>query len=301
MNTVRDALVEAARMLSTLETPFLDAALLLAHTLGISKEKLLASYPEELPLSAQNEFRACLKKRLSGYPISYIRHKKEFLGLPFYVDERVLVPRPETETLVELVLEHTDTLMAAGKASFSVGNPSGPEEQTSLKVLDLGTGSGCIAISLKYLRPLLDVTAADKSSAALKVCGINARHLLSDPLPMLQTDLFEQVRGKYDVIVSNPPYLSEKEVAEMESNHWPEPRMALAGGDDGLDIIRILIDRAFDHIEDGGSLFMEAHIYQIESIKILLTGRGFSNVRAYQDLTGRNRVISGKKPYAESY
>ncbi len=295
MNTVRDALVEASRMLSAMETPFLDATLLLAHTLGVSKEKILASYPEELPLSAQNEFRGYLQKRLEGYPVSYIRHKKEFLGLPFYVDNRVLVPRPETETLVELVLEHADTLGAVHS-----GDTVGPS-RPALKILDLGTGSGCIAISLKYLRPALQVTASDASAAALKVCGMNALHLLTDPLPMIESDLFTGIDGKYDVIVSNPPYLTENEVAEMERIRWPEPRMALAGGDDGLDIIRILINEAPDYLEDGGTLFMEAHINQIETIKTLLHARGYTNVRAYSDLTSRDRVVSGKKPYAESH
>jgi len=297
MNTVRDALVEAARMLSDLETPFLDAALLLAHTLGISKEKLLASYPEELPLSAQNEFRGYLKKRLSGYPISYIRHKKEFLGLPFYVDERVLVPRPETETLVELVMEYTDTVAAL--RNQKTPPEAGSTQQKPMKVLDLGTGSGCIAISLKYLRPVLDVTAADISGAALKVCSMNSRHLLNEPLGMIKTDLFSGIEGKFDVIVSNPPYLTDSEVRDMESRHWPEPRQALSGGEDGLDLIRIIIDEAPRHLNDGGIIFLEAHIDQIETIREVLIEKAYKNVHVYQDLTGRNRVISGKKPYAE--
>lgn len=295
MNTVRDALVEASRLLSAMETPFLDATLLLAHTLGVSKEKILASYPEELPLSAQNEFRGYLKKRLEGCPVSYIRHKKEFLGLPFYVDNRVLVPRPETETLVELVMEHADTLGAVNSGK------TGGTNRPSLKVLDLGTGSGCIAISLKYLRPALQVTASDASAAALKVCGMNALHLLSEPLPMIESDLFSGIDEKFDIIVSNPPYLTNNEVAEMERNHWPEPRMALAGGDDGLDIIRILISEAPENLEDGGTLFMEAHINQIETIRTLMLAHGYTNVGAYRDLTGRDRVVSGKKPYAESH
>ncbi|MGC9311336.1 MAG: peptide chain release factor N(5)-glutamine methyltransferase [Sediminispirochaetaceae bacterium] len=295
MNTVRDALLEASRLLAAMETPFLDATLLLAHTLGVSKEKLLASYPDELPLSAQNEFRGYLKKRLEGYPVSYIRHKKEFLGLPFYVDNRVLVPRPETETLVELVMEHADTISA-----LNSGDTAG-SGRPALKVLDLGTGSGCIAISLKYLRPTLQVTASDASAAALKVCGMNALHLLSEPLPMIKSDLFSGIDEKFDVIVSNPPYLTDSEVAEMERNHWPEPRMALAGGDDGLDIIRILINEAPEYLEDGGTLFMEAHINQIETIKTLLHAHGYGTIHAFWDLTGRNRVVSGKKPYAESH
>jgi release factor glutamine methyltransferase len=192
-------------------------------------------------------------------------------------------------------MEHADTLGAVN--SGDTGGTSRP----SLKVLDLGTGSGCIAISLKYLRPALQVTASDASAAALKVCGMNALHLLSEPLPMIESDLFSGIDEKFDVIVSNPPYLTDSEVAEMERNHWPEPRMALAGGDDGLDIIRILISEAPENLEDGGTLFMEAHINQIETIRTLMLAHGYTNVRAYRDLTGRDRVVSGKKPYAESH
>ena len=283
MTTVREALIEGRRRLSEVETPFLDAALLLSHTLGISKEKLLASYPDEIPHSAINEFNNYLTKRLSGYPISYIRKKKEFFGLPFYVDERVLVPRPDTETLVEQVLQYID-------ASHRT-----PPRQ----ILDIGTGSGCIAITLQHLRPQLRVVAADVSDAALKVCRINSRHLLSAPLEMLESDLFSSISEAFDVIVSNPPYLTTSDVENMRCKHWPEPATALDGGDDGLDTIRILINEGFDFLNPGGTLFLEAGIEQIESIEELFRVRGYQQVVAHPDLSGRNRVVSGSRPYAE--
>jgi release factor glutamine methyltransferase len=283
MTTVRDALIEGTRRLAEVDTPFLDAALLLSHTLGVNKEKLLASYPDEIPQSALNEFNNYLTKRLSGYPISYIRRKKEFFGLPFYVDERVLVPRPDTETLVEQILQHIDT---SGK-------------KPGQKLLDIGTGSGCIAITLKHLRPQLQVIAADVSNAALKVCRINSRHLLSSPLTMVESDLFSNISETFEVIVSNPPYLTKSEVENMQRRHWPEPAKALDGGDDGLDTIRILINKGFDYLKSGGALFVEAGIEQIEPIKDLFRVRGYQPVIAYPDLSGRNRVVSGTRPYAE--
>ncbi|MFW5712433.1 MAG: peptide chain release factor N(5)-glutamine methyltransferase [Spirochaetota bacterium] len=281
MTTVRQALLEGTRRLAEVETPFLDAALLLSHALGISKEKLLASYPDEIPLSAVNEFNNYLTKRLAGYPVSYIRRKKEFFGLPFYVDERVLVPRPDTETLVEKVLQHIEG------------------QDPTLRILDLGTGSGCIAITLKHLKPQLQVTAADVSKPALSVCEINSRHLLSEALQMVESDLFSHINGTFDVIVSNPPYLKRSEVAEMEARHWPEPVSALDGGVDGLDTIRILINEGYDYLSRDGIMFLEAGIDQIHAIEELFRARGYGQVAAYPDLSGRNRVVSGRKVYAE--
>ena len=310
MTTVRQALLAGTQRLAELETPFLDAALLLAHTLGISKEKLLASYPDELPLSAVNEYHNYLSKRLAGYPVSYIRRKKEFFGLPFYVDERVLVPRPDTETLVEITIEDIDDRLkgivpattADATESFAVDEHQVEVSQIDepLKVLDIGTGSGCIAITLQHLRPHIEAHAADISQAALAVCNLNSRHLLSAPLRLIESDLFSAIDDQYHLIVSNPPYLTQHEVEEMRSRHWPEPTAALDGGVDGLDTIRILINEGYKYLNPGGALYLEAGIAQITTIEALFAEHGYEQVRAYPDLSGRNRVVGGKKPYAES-
>ncbi len=284
MTTVREALVEATKRLSEVETPFLDATLLLAHTLGVSKEKLLASYPEEIPRSALNEFNNCLIKRLAGYPVSYIRKKKEFFGLPFYVDERVLVPRPDTETLVEIVLEKIDEIDAT---------------QKPLKIIDIGTGSGCIAITLKHLRPQIQITASDISKSALAVCQINSRHLLGEQLPLIESDLFSNITDTYDIIISNPPYLTHNEVKKMLARYWPEPQNALDGGIDGLDAIRILIKEGVSYLNRGGRLYVEAGIDQIQAIEKLFQDYNYENIYSYPDLSRRHRVIGGQKPYAE--
>ena len=284
MTTVREALVGGTRRLANLETPFLDAALLLSHTLGINKEKLIASYPDTIPLSAMHEFNNHVTKRLSGYPISYIRRKKEFFGLPFYVDERVLVPRPDTETLVEEVLKHIHAKSGTKK---------------NLQVLDIGTGTGCIAITLKHLQPQLQLTATDISKSALAVCTLNSRHLLTEPLKLIESDLFAAISGTFDIIVSNPPYLTSREVAQMQEKHWPEPMTALEGGQDGLETIRILINEAYDHLAEEGALFLEAGIDQIEAIEEILRTRGYQGINSYPDLSGRNRAVSGYKPYVK--
>jgi release factor glutamine methyltransferase len=301
MKTVRESLAEAVKALEGVDTPFLDASLLLAHAAGITREKLLASYPEELPTSIVQQFHEYIEKRLSGYPVSYIRHKKEFFGLPFYVDERVLVPRPETESLVELVLEQTSgpSCGETSAAALPKGKDTGTGGDGGPEILDLGTGSGCIAITLKYLHPELQVTAADVSSAALEVCALNSRHLLTEDLPMVESDLFSSIRGEFDIIVSNPPYLTEKEVRNMEEKHWPEPRAALAGGPDGLDLVRRLIGEGFFYLKKGGRMYIEVGIEQISAAKALFLEKGSKNVTSYCDLSGRDRVVSGSRPNAE--
>ncbi len=277
MTTVRDALSEATERLTAVDTPFLDATLLLSHALCITKEELLASYPEEIPESILKTYQSYIDKRLSGIPVSYILRKKEFYGLPFYVDERVLVPRPETETLIEAALREI--------AAF-------PEKR---RLLDLCTGSGCIAISLGYLHPELFLSASDISPHALEVARINARHLLSTPPRFIESDLFEEVEGKFDLIVSNPPYLTEEETEEMRKKGWPEPEVALHGGEDGLEQVRRIARDGFAHLTTNGYLLLEGDTRRIEALADILRFEGYQEVEVYPDLSERGRAVGGRK------
>ncbi len=281
MTTVREALRHGASTLSSVETPFLDASVLLAHALGVSKEKLLASYPDPVPPEVLSRYHAYLDTRLRGIPVSYIRRKKEFYGLPFYVDERVLVPRPDTETLVENALELLD------------------RRQDITRVLDIGTGSGCIAITVAFLRPSLDITATDISPQALEVARLNARHLLHHPPQFLESDLFSAIDDRFDLILSNPPYLSSEEVRQMAAENWPEPFSALEAGPDGLEYIRPLVDEAFDHLGVNGYIILEAGIDQSDRIVELFQQRGYRDIQTHPDLTGRHRTVGGRRPAPE--
>jgi release factor glutamine methyltransferase len=278
MSTVREALIDGASRLFDVDTPFLDASVLLAHALGVSKEKLIASYPDPLPPEVLSLYHEYLDARRRGIPVSYIRRKKEFYGLPFYVDERVLVPRPDTETLIEHALELLK------------------DNQQMHSVLDLGTGSGCIAITIAYLRPALAVTASDVSPHALEVARLNARHLLSESPLFLESDLFAALEGGYDLILSNPPYLTSAEFQKMRHRDWPEPAAALDGGEDGLDYIRTIIDEGFDHLQENGYLVLEAGIEQTETITELFERRGYREVQTRPDLSGRHRTVGGRRP-----
>jgi len=271
--TVRQVLQEGAKLLEGVETPFLDALILLSHASGHSKEKLLASYPEEVSADAARDFRHCIGRRLKGIPVSYIRGKKEFYGLEFAVGPGVLVPRPETETLVEAVL---------GLVRESSGVKS---------VHDACTGTGCVAITIKHEMPGLEVTASDVSAEALSYFGRNSRELLREELPNQVSDLLSSVSGIFDVITANPPYVTTSSWKTMADRGWPEPSIALDGGPDGVNYYKDIIPQSVSRLRGGGSLFLEADPSQFVTIEKILMQNGFHTTIIYRDLAGRERVI----------
>ncbi len=285
MKTIREALIKGASFLTESETPFLDASLLLASAMNITKEKLFASYPDPVTAEQYNRYRKLLDRRKKNIPIAYILKRKEFYGLPFFVDERVLIPRPDTETLVETALSLLD------------------EQPNLTKILDLCCGSGCIGLTLKHEAPGCLVTCSDVSENALDVCRLNSKKLLGKVVPAVKSNLFETISGQFDIIISNPPYLTESEVHRMTMEDWPEPALALEGGKDGLRFIRKIITEAGTYLSPGGYILLESAIEQTYYIKQELTAAGFTESTVVQDLTGRNRITMGRKqeqkPYAE--
>ena len=276
--TIQNALREGHNLLfyAEVDTPVLDATVLLGEALDISKERIFASLPEVMDGESYQRYRDMLERRCSGIPVSYIRNKKEFFGLEFYVDERVLVPRPDTETLVEALLGFIDR------------NP-GP-----LKIHDTCTGSGCVAISVKLKNPDLDISASDISPEAGEVFAINSYVLLGYQLPCYRSDLLQQVPGSFDLISANPPYLLEGEVDNLSKIGWPEPELALRGGIEGTALAeRLITDSAF-RLKTGGAIFLEGAPAQIERLKAYLLASGYSEIEVFKDLGGRERVISAR-------
>ncbi len=259
-----------------IETPLLDALLILAHAMGVTKEKLMASLPDPVAPQAEESFRRLLDRRCAGIPVSYIRGIKEFYGLEFFVDERVLVPRPDTEVLVEKVLQ------------VLRGDPR------LRRVHDACTGSGCVAVALKSTVPELDVSASDISGPALEVAAANAHAILGGSLPAFRSDLLDAVPGPLDVIASNPPYLRDDEVADMRKLKWPEPELALAGGADGTAVAERLIRAAPARLVAGGWLILEAAPPQFTKLYALMDQAGFHSIDVEKDLAGRDRVIAGR-------
>jgi release factor glutamine methyltransferase len=277
--TVRSLLTQGYDTLfyAEIETPLLDAVVLLAHALGTTKERVLSSLPDPVAEVAEARYRGLLDARCAGTPVSYIRGLKEFFDLEFLVDSRVLVPRPDTETIVEKAL------------SIARANPGGIR-----RVHDACTGSGCIGISLKHEMPLLDVSISDISADALAVAEINGRRILGQGLPAFASDLLDSVPGTFDLVVSNPPYLRDAEVDEMAAVGWPEPQIALRGGVDGLAPAERLIRASPARLARGGWLLIEAAPDQLLRLHALMDGAGFTTIDIEKDLAGRDRVIAGR-------
>lgn len=263
------------------DTARLDAELLLGRVLGIDRIGLIMQ--SERPLSAPElaEFRELFKRRRAGEPVAYLLGAREFFGIPFRVDARVLIPRPDTERLVEVALTRTRERSMLGEA------------------LDLCTGSGCVAIAFARQRPTWNVTASDISEGALEVARDNAHRTGAiRNLRFAAGSLFTPHAGtRFDLITANPPYIATAEIDELPVDVQKfEPRLALDGGPDGLDLVRIIADQAPAHLTAGGILALEIGADQGPRTVAILEERGYRDVELAQDLGGRDRIVSGLTP-----
>jgi release factor glutamine methyltransferase len=266
--TVAQALVWA--MARGLER--LDAQLLLLHALGRDEHDrawLLAHDTDALADTVHTTMQATVCRRAAGEPLAYITGHKEFYGLDLVVDARVLVPRPDTETLVDWTLE-----ILAGTNS--------PQQ----RIIDLGTGSGAIALALKHTRPDLQVSAVDFSTDALAVAQTNAQRLQLD-VQWAQGSWLSGVSGDFNLIVSNPPYIARTDAHLSALTH--EPLQALASGADGLDDIRTIITQAPAHLLPSGWLLLEHGYNQAAAVRALLTAAGLQDAQSRRDLAGIER------------
>ena len=232
----------------------LDAEVLLAHVLEMDRLRLYIDYEKPVQAEERDRLRALVRRRATDrVPVSLLLGKREFWSLEFRVTSDVLTPRPETETLVE-----------AGLSKI-------PDPQSVARILDVGTGSGAIALSLASERPRAVITATDLSQPALKIAAENADHLqMGGRLRLLAGDLFEPVAcERFDLIVSNPPYLARDDAGSLPPELAHEPEMALFAGGDGLDVIRSLVAQAGDHLSPGGWLFIELSPDQVERVEQL--------------------------------
>lgn len=274
---------QALAAAQTLGLDRLDAQLLLLHALGrpdSDRAWLLAHDGDALPEEAASLFRQLSLRRAAGEPLAYIVGHKEFFGLQLRIDARVLVPRPDTETLVDWALE----ILAA------------PGMPTVASVLDLGTGSGAIALALKKTRPMLDMTAVDASADALAVASANASRL-GLLVHFVEGSWLENVSGHFHVIASNPPYVADGDAHLPALAH--EPLCALTAGQDGLDDLRSIIDQAPAHLHSQGWLLLEHGHDQAAAVGELLVQRGFGEVQSKADLAGISRCSGGRWPGAD--
>jgi release factor glutamine methyltransferase len=250
----------------------LEARILLAHALQLSRVQLITQSERTLTAEEAQSISALFQRRINGEPIAYIVGEREFFGLMLYTTPAVLIPRPETELLVELAL---DRLRTGGH------------------VLDMGTGSGAIAIALAHTRPDAGVTALDVSEAALAIARRNAsRHHAN--IRFLQSDWYGALTSeRFDIIVANPPYIVAGDAHLSQGDLRFEPADALTDHADGLSALRVIIEGASAHLVPGGFLLMEHGYDQAPEVRDLLTRHGFQQVQSWHDLAGTERVSSG--------
>lgn len=255
----------------------LEARSLAAHGLGVATAWLVAHDRDPLSGPEVARLAGLMARRAGGEPVAYIVGEREFFGRPFRVGPAVLIPRPETEQLVEVALERL---------------PAG----AGVRVLDIGSGSGCVAITLALERPDWQVTGVDVSQDALAVAQENALSLKA-AVEWLAGDLFDPVAGRrFHAVVSNPPYVAAGDRHLEQGDLRFEPRRALAAGPDGLDVIRRLAGRAAAHLEPGGWLILEHGWDQAEPVGRLLADAGFEAVFNERDLAGQARISGGRRP-----
>ena len=272
--TLREAWNLGKKRLTAAEVPDadLDAWYLLEWCTGVSRSHYLA-YPDEIISHDQEEqYRVSLVKRERRIPLQQITGEQEFMGLSFYVNEHVLIPRQDTEILVE----ETAKFLRDG-----------------MQFLDLCTGSGCILLSLLHLKSGVEGTGVDLSPEALKVAEKN-RERLGAKAALIQSDLFDKIESAFDVIVSNPPYIKRAEIETlMDEVRLHEPYMALDGHEDGLYFYRKIAEEAPKYLRAGGGLFLEIGCDQGACVAELLRQQGFADVKVVKDLAGLDRVVEG--------
>ena len=276
--TVKQLLQTGIVMLekNNIENPIMHARILLENTLQVNREYIVVNDKEVVNKIKESNYLENINRLINGEPIQYITNYQEFMELDFYVDENVLIPRADTEILVEEAI------------NFIRKN-----KKKNLKVLDMCTGSGAIAISIAKNIESVKVYAVDLSEKALEVAQRNAlQNSVLDKCEFIKSDMFENIKERFDVIISNPPYIRKKDIENLDVNVQKEPLMALDGGEDGLDFYRILIDNAYKFLEKDGLLFLEIGYDQKEEVMSLFKeSYKYKDIYSKKDLSGNDRII----------
>lgn len=277
--TYRECYEQGCRTLQAagIEEAALDARLLLEAVCGTDRNDLLVHGEKPVAPEAEEKYLNWIRQRAEHIPLQQLTGEQDFMGLTFAVNEHVLIPRQDTEILVEEVLK---------------------ELHDGMRVLDMCTGSGCILLSLLHYSNDCEGLGVDLSAEALEVAGRNVLKVLTpekaEHAHFLQSDLFEKVEGKFEIIVSNPPYIASAEVEKlMPEVRDHEPRMALNGTEDGLYFYRRIIEEAGKHLVSSGMLFFEIGYDQGQAVSELMRTEGYCDVQVVQDYAGLDRVVFG--------
>lgn len=262
--------------------PVLEATLLLGKLMNVDKVYILTHGRDTVPEEIVEKYMEAIKKRSQGYPIQYIIKEKEFMGLNFYVEEGVLIPRADTEIIVEYILEYIDKIY--------------PQEE--IKVLDIGIGSGAIGLSIAYYKKNTFVYGVDISPEAIKIASINRDRFKLKNVKLLESDLFDKINKeeKFHIIVSNPPYIPTGDIDKLQEevkNY--EPRIALDGGKEGMAFYRRIIPESREYLEEEGLLIFEIGYDQGKQVEAIMEQEGFKAIKILKDLQGLDRAVLGIK------
>ncbi len=276
MNTIKSIIDEASKKIG-----YIESSIILEHVLGMDKPHIIINNNNVIGEEKYDEINYLISKVEKGYPIQYITHKQEFMGLNFYVDENVLIPQPDTEILVE------ESIKIIEKKCTT---------KQELRILDLCTGSGAIAISIAdYIinnknESAVDIkiVASDISEDALEVANKNCENIIKNNISIdfVKSDMFKNIEGKFDVIISNPPYIKSEEIKTLSKEVQNEPHIALDGGEDGLKFYKAIKDNMDKHLKENGTLLMEIGYDQKQDLLEI-----FEEANCIQDLSGNDRVI----------
>ena len=276
----QELLVDASKQLKSYKfnSAKLDAELILSKTLGLSRETILLNLNEKINDKVLENFNYYLKLRKQNKPIAHILGFKDFWKYKFKVDKNVLIPRPETELIIEQALK------ILPKLSYK-------------NILDIGTGSGCIIISIIKERENCKATGIDKSSKALKVAKLNAEmHQVQKKIKFLNIDVDKYFANKYDLIVSNPPYIKDSEILSLDKDvKLNEPKLALSGGKSGLNKVFKVIKKSQKLLKTKGKLILEIGDKQSKEVKKYLIKNNFNQIKIFEDLSGKNRCVVSTK------
>jgi len=263
--------------------PMLETRLILAKLLNVDKSFVYAYGEKEVSGEVADKFIMMIKQRSKGYPFQYLMNEKEFMGLDFYIEEGVLVPRADTEILVEYVIDYINE----------------EYKDQNIKVLDLGIGSGAISLSIANRFPNILVYGVDIDSIPIRVANINKKRFNLSNVEFLMGDMFEPIekigaKKVFQIIASNPPYIPKDEIEKLQDEvKTYEPRLALDGGDDGLKFYREITSKSREYLVENGLLIYEIGFNQANDVKSILIQEGFKDIEILKDLQGLDRVVLG--------
>lgn len=251
--------------------------ILAEYILNFNRQEIIANFDKEVKEEQRVRYYLALIEIIQGIPIQYITNKQEFMKLDFYVDENVLIPQPDTEILVEKAIEETKKI-------------------ENVEILDMCTGSGCIGISIAKNIENAKVTLVDISKNAIEIAKKNAlQNKVESQLTFIQSNMFEKVEKKFDIIVSNPPYIKTDVIQKLDKQVQNEPHIALDGGKDGLKFYKIIIEEAKKYLKENGKLILEIGYDQKEEVENLIKQSGqYKKIEVIKDLSQNDRVIIGK-------